>query len=65
MRIDEAGNRDHAGAVDDLGGGRIDLRRHRHDGAVAHMHVAGCKVRHRRIHGEDGGAADEQLAACR
>ena len=61
MGIDEAGNADHARAVDDLRGGRLDLLGDRDDGPVADMHVAGCEVGHGGIHGEHGGAADERI----
>ena len=43
MRIDEAGNADHAGAVDDLRGWRLDLLGDRDDGPVADMHVAAAR----------------------
>ena len=63
MSIDEAGNADHARAVDDLCGWRLDHRGDRDDRPFADMHVASGEVGHGWIHGEDGGAADEQLAA--
>jgi len=34
------------------------------DRPVTDVHVAGRQVGHGRLHGEHGGAADEQLAAC-
>ena len=63
MSIHEAGNADHARAVDDLCGRRLDPRGDCDDRPVTDMHVAGGEVGHGRIHGEHGDAADEELAA--
>ena len=60
MRIDEAGA-DHARAVDDLRGWRLDLLGDRDDGPVSDMHVANCEVGHGGIRSEHGGAADQQF----
>ena len=65
MRIDEARDADHPGAVDDLSRGRLDPLGDGDDRAVADMHVAAGEVGHGRIHGEHGGAADDELAARR
>ena len=46
MSIDEAGNADHACAVDDLCGWRLDHRGDCDDRAVTDMHVAGGEVGH-------------------
>ena len=65
VRVDEARHADHAAAVDDLRLRRIDLGRDRDDRAVAHMHVAGREIGDLRVHGQHGGAADDELAARR
>ena len=65
MCIDEARNADHAGAVDELCGRRLDPRGDGGDRPIADMHVARGEVGHGRIHGEHGGAADDELAARR
>ena len=65
MRIDESRDADHPGAVDHLSRGRLDPLGDGDDRAVADMHVAAGEVGHGGIHGEHGGAADDELAARR
>ena len=63
--VDEARHADHAAAFDDLRLRRIDLGRDRDDRTVAHMHVAGREIVDLRVHGQHGGAADDELATRR
>ena len=65
VRIDETRDADHPGAVDHLRRRRVDPLGDGDDGAVADMHVAAGKVGHGGIHGEHGGATDDELAARR
>ena len=61
--VDETGHADRALAVDDLRARRLNARRHRDDDAVAHVHVAACKIADLVIHREDVGAAHNEFAA--
>jgi hypothetical protein len=63
--VDEARHADRAAGVDDLRTARIEPGADRDDGAVADADVARGEIAEARVHGEDGGPADHQVAARR
>lgn len=63
--VDEAGQDDLAGTVDDLGLSRRDARSDLHDDAVIDQHVPpGLKVTHDRVHAQHGSPPAQESPGC-
>ena len=59
MRVDQAGQDDHAAGVDDFGIVGGERRRDRRDAAVLYQHVAARQILDHRVHRDDRAALDQ------
>ena len=59
MAVDEAGNDDHIGTVDDIGVDRTDIALHLGDALAVEQDVGAAKIADLRIHRDDRRVPDE------
>ena len=59
VAVDEAGNDDHAGAVDDAGVDRTDIASHLGNALAVQQYVAATKIADLRVHRDDRRVPDQ------